>query len=218
MMGLDLPVRMTVIRLSSGEVWLHSPTRWDRRLQNAIEAVGPIGHLVAPSAAHWVFIKDWQQHCPEAVTWAAPKLGDRAQVNKAAVRFDNELGERPPAAWVGEMEQTIIPGGGGFREVAFFHKPSRTLLLTDLIVNLEPEKLPVATRLFAKLTGTLAPDGKAPAYLRLIIGLQRREAAAAAARLVAWAPERVIFAHGRWFERGGTAAIKRSLRWLLHGS
>ncbi len=158
-----------------------------------------------------MFVEDRQRHCSAAVTWAAPKLGNRAQVKKAAVRLDQELWEHPPGAWAGEIEQTIVPGAGGFREMAFLHKPSRTLVLTDLIVNLEPDKLPLTTRLFAKVTGTLAPDGKAPTYLRLIIGLRQREAAAAAARLVAWAPERVIFAHGRWFERDGTAALNRSL-------
>jgi hypothetical protein len=33
--------------------------------------------------------------------------------------------------------------------------------------------------------------------------------------MVAFAPERVIFSHGRWFERDGTAALKRALSWLV---
>lgn len=215
MMGLWLPVRMTVIRLGSGELWLHSPTRFDETLRDAIETLGPIRHLVAPNIAHWSFLKEWQRHCPDASTWAAPNLRQRAQVKKAGVRIDRDLEEDMPDQWAGDIEQTIVPGGGGFREVAFFHKPTRTLVLTDLIVNLEPDKLPLATRAFAKLTGTLAPDGKAPAYLRLIIRMRHKEAAAAASRLVAWAPERVIFAHGRWIERDGAAALRRSLAWLL---
>ena len=213
--GLRMPVRMSVIRLSSGELWLHSPTRFGKRLQQQLEEFGPIRHLVAPNIAHWSFIKDWQRHCPDTTLWAAPNLRQRTQVKKAGLRIDHDLQEKAPDLWAGEIEQAIIPGGGGFREVAFFHKPTRTLLLTDLIVNLEPAKLPRATRTFAKLTGTLAPDGKAPAYLRLAIRMRRREAAAAAARLVGWVPERVIFAHGRWFERDGTEALRRSLAWVL---
>ena len=34
-------------------------------------------------------------------------------------------------------------------------------------------------------------------------------------RLVALDPERVIFAHGRWFERNGAAQLRRSFGWLL---
>jgi hypothetical protein len=160
-------------------------------------------------------VQDWQRRCPDTVTWAAPGLRDRAAVKKAGVRLDHDLGDKAPPGWASDIEQVIVPGGAGFREVAFFHKASRTLVLTDLIVNLEAEKLPVPMRLLGRLTGVLAPDGKAPAYVRLVIRARRREAAAVAAQLVVWRPERVIFSHGRWFERGGTAALQRSFRWLL---
>ena len=82
-MGLQLPVRMTVVRLRSGELWLHSPTQFNEALKQALEAIGPIGHLVAPNVAHWSFVKDWQQHV-SAITWAAPNLRRRAAVKKSA--------------------------------------------------------------------------------------------------------------------------------------
>jgi hypothetical protein len=105
--------------------------------------------------------------------------------------------------------------GAGFREIDFFHAPSRTLVLTDLIVNVEAEKLPVVVRPMARLAGVVAPDGKAPIYLRALVKAKRAAAAQAARRMVDWGPERVIFSHGRWFERDGTAALRRSLTWLL---
>jgi hypothetical protein len=214
-MGMGLPIRMTVVRLGSGDIWLHSPTRFDAALYREIEKLGPVRHLVAPNIAHWSFLKEWQQHCPDPETWAAPELRSRAQVKKSGVRLDRDLHEDAPEVWAEDIQQTVIPGGGGFREVAFFHKPSRTLVLTDLVVNLEASKLPLTSRTFAKLTGTLAPNGKAPAYLRLIIRMRRKDAAAAASRLVAWNPERVIFTHGRWFDRDGATGLRRSLAWLL---
>jgi hypothetical protein len=215
LMRLSMPVRMTVIRLRSGDLWLHSPTRFDQTLRREVERLGPVRHLVAPNIAHWTFLQDWQLHCPNAVTWAAPGLRRRAQVKRSGVRLDHDLDKTAPEAWAGGIDQTIVPGAAGFREIAFLHKVSRTLVLTDLIVNLEANKLPLASRTFAKLTGTLAPRGKAPAYLRVLIRMRRVEAAAAAAQLLAWAPNRVIFAHGQWFERDGTTALKRSLRWLV---
>ena len=122
--------------------------------------------------------------------------------------------ESPPE-WAQDIEQAVIPGTAGFQEVTFFHRPSRTLVLTDLVVNLEAGKLPLHACAFAWATGVLAPDGKAPAYLRLIV--KRRAAAAreAARRLVALDPERVIFAHGRWFDGDGAAQLRRSFGWLL---
>lgn len=213
--GLPLPIRMTVIRLRDGSLWLHSPTRYTEGLHAALERIGPVRHLVAPNIAHWSFMKEWQDRCPAATTWAAPRLRERRQVRKAGLRLDHDLLNLSPAGWVEEIAQAVVPGGGGFREVAFFHRPSRTLLLTDLVINLEAAKLPRAARPLARLAGVMAPQGRAPAYLRLLIRLRRREAAEAAARLVAWEPERVIFTHGACFQQDGTAALRRSLSWLL---
>jgi hypothetical protein len=214
-LGLPLPVRMTVIRLAEGDLWLHSPTRFSEPLKRELEQFGPIRHLVAPNVAHWSFLQDWQRACPEAETWAAPGLRERASVKKAGLRLDHDLGDTAPEAWAGEIGQTVVPGGGGFREVDFFHAATHTLVLTDLVVNLEAEKLPWLMRPAARLAGVTAPNGKAPVYLRFIIRMRRQEAAAAAARLLDWAPARVIFSHGRWFERDGAAALRRSLHWLL---
>ena len=215
LMGLPLPVRMTVLRLEGGELLLHSPTRFGPELKRALDEIGQVRHLVAPSIAHWTFLKDWQQHCPDAVTWAAPGLRKRAQVKASGVRLDRDLPTESPPEWAGEIELVVVPGGAGFREVAFFHRPARTLVLTDLIVNLEADKLPLQARAFAWLTGTLAPDGKAPAYVRWIVKRRRAEAAAAVARLVALAPERVLFAHGAWFARDGTERLRRAFSWLI---
>jgi hypothetical protein len=213
-MGAPLPVRMTVIRLSNGDLWLHSPTRYDDSLRAELERNGRIRHLVAPDIAHWTFMQDWQQRCPDAVTWAAPGLRDRAQVKKSGVRFDRDLGPAPPPEWADDMEQAVVPGMG-FAEVAFFHKPSRTLILTDLVQNLEPEKLPMLMRQVARLTGILAPDGGTPIYLRMILRAKRRAAATAVTRMLAWNPERVVFSHGRWFDQGAAAALRRSFSWLV---
>lgn len=214
-LGLELPVRMTAIRLADGDVILHSPTRFSEGLKRSLDRVGRVRHLVAPNSAHWMFLKAWQQAYPDATTWAAPGLRGRAQVRKSGVRLDRDLGDAAPPEWAGEVEAVIVPGGLGFREVALHHAPTRTLVLTDLLMNLEPQKVPALARPGLRLLGVLAPDGRAMAYLRGIVKMKRGAASRAAARLVAWRPERVVFAHGRWFERDGEARLRRSLRWLL---
>jgi len=214
-MGRVLPVRMTVVRLPGGDLLLHSPTRFTHALQAELERLGRIRHLVAPNVVHWTFLKEWQRACPDAVTWAAPGLRKRSQVRKSGVRLDHDLATIAPAEWGGAIALATVPGGLGFRETALFHRPTRTLMLTDLVVNLEPQKVPAAIRPIARLLGTTAPDGMPPAYLRAVIKLHRPAAAAAAERLLALDPQRVIFAHGRWFERDGAILLRRSLRWLL---
>ena len=213
--GRVLPVRMAVVRLADGGLLLHSPTRFTMALRERLERIGPIRHLVAPNIAHWTFLPEWQRQCPGAVTWAAPGLRERGQVRRSGVRLDHDLGEAAPAEWGGAFALVTVPGGLGFHEVALFHEATRTLLLTDLVLNLEAGKVPALVRPLVRLFGSLAPDAMPPPYLRAVVRMRRPEAARAAERLVGLGPERVVFAHGRWFERDGTARLRHALRWLL---
>lgn len=213
LLGLALPVRMVAIRLSSGGLWLHSPTRFQPALRDALEEIGPIEHLVAPSSGHWTHLRAWQKEIPEAITWAAPGLSRRRQVRHTGLRIDEELGQTAPEAWAGEITQLVV-AGAMFREVAFLHRASRTLLLTDLLANLEADRLPAATRIFARVNGMLAPDGRAPLYLRAALLARRKKAGAAMDKILSWKPERVIFAHGRWFRKDGAARLAEAYSWL----
>ncbi len=213
-LGMPMPVRMTVVRLGNGDLWLHSPTRYTEGLKRELDQQGRIRHLVAPDVAHWSFIRGWQRNCPDCVTWAAPGLRDRPQVHKSGLRIDHDLGAMAPADWAGEIEQVLVQGLG-FSEVDFLHAATRTLVLTDLVQNFESEMLPLPMRLMARLTGVLAPNGGTPLYLRAVIRGKREQAAQAASRMLDWNPDRVIFSHGRWFDRDGTAALRRALAWLL---
>ena len=212
--GLPLPIRMTVIRLSSGDLLLHSPTRFSHALREELEQLGPIKYLLAPNIAHWMFLPDWQAALPNAQVYAAHGLAERQQVRRSGLRIDRELMDVTPDEWSEDI-QLVLLAVPLFTEIELFHKPSRTLILTDLVQNLAPEGLGIVSRAAANLLGITAPDGKAPAYLRMLLRLGGRAVRLAAARLIALAPERVIFAHGRWFDIGGTQQLRRSLGWLL---
>lgn len=211
-MGLKLPIRMTVCRLANGDLLLHSPTPYSAEVASAVEALGRVRHLVAPNIAHWTFLADWQRAYPDAATWAAPGLRDRAQVRASALRINAELGDAAPAEWSDTLDQGVV-AGGGFNEVWFFHRQSRTLVLVDLIENLEPDKLPPIARLVMQVSA--ATRGTTALHLRLPVRLGGAEAKQAIRRIVALEPDRVIFAHGRPFESDGAAQLKRAFSWLV---
>jgi Domain of unknown function (DUF4336) len=216
--GQFLPARMTVIRLPNGDLLLHSPTRYSDALKRQLEGFGRIAHLVAPNSVHWMYMADWQLACPHATTWGVPGLRQRRQVRRSGLLLDFDLSEAAPPEWSDTVDLVMVPGGLGFREAALFHRPSRTLVLTDLVLNLEPPKVPAAMRPIIRLFGSTAPGGMPPPYVRAIFRMRRPAATRAAIRLLKLRPERVIFAHGRWFESNGTEALRRSLRWLLDGA
>jgi hypothetical protein len=212
-LGLELPVRMTIMRLRSGDLLLHSPTRHTRPLAEVIERLGPVRHLIAPSTGHWQFVEDWQRAVPEATIWAVPGLRDRRQVRNSGLSIDRELGIGAPEPWGQEIEQGIIEGGGGFREAWFFHRASRSLLLTDLIDNMERAKLPPLTAFAMQLAG--ATSGTTPYHVRAALLLKREYNRDALRDLVRLNPARVVFAHGEWFERDGGRQLRKALNWLI---
>ena len=212
--GLALPVRMTILRLPGGDLLLHSPTRLAPGLRDAIEGLGRVRHLVAPNSVHWLFLRQWQQVYLEAETWAAPGLRQRRQVRRSGVRLDHDLSETTPSGWEG-LQLVVVPGAMGFREVALFHTPSRTLVLTDLVLDLPMGQAPMLLRPVARMLGVVGSDGKPPVYVRWIIRRRKDEAVQAVERLLALGPERVVFAHGSWFRRDAPAALRHALRWLL---
>jgi hypothetical protein len=99
-------------------------------------------------------------------------------------------------------------------EFEFFHRPSRTLILTDLIENLEGGKLGRGfTRWLARIGGVLHPDGQMPRDMRLTY--PRAELRQAVELMIDWNPERIILAHGRCYPSNGAAELRRAFRWLL---
>ena len=46
---------------------------------------------------------------------------------------------------------------------------------------------------------------------------RRKTLRTAVERMIDWNPERVIFAHGRWFSSAGTDALRQAFRWVLEG-
>jgi hypothetical protein len=210
-MGLVLPVRMTVIRLQDGSVLLHSPIKLTPQLAAAIEALGTISHLVAPTIAHWTFLSEWQRRFPAAVTWGVPGLRDRLQVRASDVRIDRDLGAAAPPEWSADIQQGLLHGLG-FHEAYFFHQPSRTLVLTDLVQNLELEKLPPVTALAARVAR--AAHARTSAHVRATILLGGGRARHEIAQMIALEPEQVVFAHGQWFAENGAARLKQAFDWL----
>jgi hypothetical protein len=211
---IPLPIRMTIIRVQDGSLMLHSPTRYDSTLRRSLEEFGAINHIIAPNSAHWMFVKQWQEHCPSVETWGAPGLSKRWPVKRAGVRLDHELTPDVRTPWSDEISHIIVKGIG-FAEVALMHERSRSLVLADLVQNLEADKLPPVLRPAARLAGVVAPHGRAPVYLRAIVKMKRNEAAAAARRLVNFKPRFVIFSHGQWYAEDATARLASALDWLL---
>ncbi len=212
---IPFPTRMTIIRLPGGDLWVHSPTEPTPELFAAVAGLGPIMHLIAPNSIHYWWVADWHARFPEAKVSVAPGVLQRAARAKRLLPQHSKLSEEADPAWSGVIDQTLAPGGL-LTEVDFFHRLSRTLILTDLIENFEPKRVSSPLlRFLMQAFGATDPDGKAPYDMRLSFWRHRKALRRAVRQMIDWHPERVILAHGRWYEKDGAAELRRAFRWIL---
>ena len=104
--GFGYPTRMAVVRLSDGSAWVWSPVALTDELAGAVQAVGPVHHIVSPNKIHHLFLAEWAERWPRARVYAPPGLARR----KPALRFDAELRDEPDPAWSVDIDQVIFRG------------------------------------------------------------------------------------------------------------
>ena len=205
--GLQIGCRMSVVRLADGSLFLHSPVPHDAETRRALDALGPVRHVVAPNKVHHLFAGAWRDAAPDALLYAAPGLPEK----RSDLRFDRVLDDDAPSAWDGQIDQALCRGIPYTNEVAFCHRGSRTLLLTDLIFNMhDGENL--WTRLWLRAMGIHGELGVG----RHVRHLVRDRAALRESldRILAWDFDRVVVAHGVVLQRAGRRVLRRAFDWL----
>jgi hypothetical protein len=211
---LPFTTRMTVVRLGNGDLFLHSPIAYNAGLADELVSMGRVRHLVSPNQFHYAHIGEWSRAFPDALTWASPGVRRRARARGIDVQFKRGLGSSAPEEWRDDIDQAGIPGGI-FGEIVFFHKRSKTLILTDTILNLELDKLTQPWRFATRMTGMYYPRGQIFFGMRLPMLLQRKKTRATIRTILAWQPERITLAHGRCFESSGSEILRRVFAWAL---
>jgi len=207
--GLNIGTRMTVVRLAGGRLLLHSPIPHAPALEAALAEIGRVAFLVAPSKVHHLWLGPWADAHPDATLVAAPGLREK----RRDLVFHRELGDAPPSDWAAEIDQCLLAGAPSVNEVAFLHRASSSLVLTDFAMSFSGPLDGVATRLWRRAMGL----GDGLATSRLVAWLVRDHAALRPAleRVLSWDFDRIIVSHGHVVEHGGAEALRRAWIGLL---
>ncbi|KAK9798186.1 hypothetical protein WJX73_000651 [Symbiochloris irregularis] len=143
--GVSTTVRMTVVRLqSTGGLFVYSPIAPTKECINLVKELGgEVEYIILSTFAyeHKIYVPPFNRAFPDAQVWVAPGqwsapiplplplLGifptGRLEGDDSAVPFGDELEHRTLCASVGIQQ---------YSEVAFFHKATQTLILTDAVV------------------------------------------------------------------------------------
>ncbi|MCT7981686.1 DUF4336 domain-containing protein [Laspinema sp. A4] len=158
-----VPIRMTVVRLERGGLLVYAPIAPTPECVRQVQALesqhGPVKYIILPTVSgleHKVFVGPFARRFPLAQVFVAPSqwsfplnlplswLGlpqRRTQVlprDSSKVPFADEFDY--------EILGPIDLGLGRFGEVAFFHRSSRSLLVTDTVLSI-PEDPPAVVQL-----------------------------------------------------------------------
>jgi hypothetical protein len=207
-LGLEVGARMTIVRLPDRKLLLHSPIEATPDLVRDVEAIGPVAYLVAPNRLHHLYVHEWQQACPDALLYAAPGL----ETKRPDLTITGVLGDKAESGWQGVLDQVLLGGFPFANEIVFFHRPSATLIATDLAFNFGP-KSPPLTRIVFSLAGSYGR--LSPTLLERLLVRDRAAFRASLTRILAWPFDRVVVAHGEVSEEGGREELVRGYSWLL---
>lgn len=158
-----VPIRMSVVKLKNGGLLIYAPIaptkECIRLVQELVTQHGEVKYIILPTISgleHKVFVGPFARCFPQAEVFVAPNqwsfplnlplswLGFPSQ-RTHILPSDSRL-----APFASDFDYAILGpielGPGRFEEVAFFHKTSQTLLVTDSVLSV-PEDAPSIVQL-----------------------------------------------------------------------
>ena len=212
--GCTFPARMTVIRLDTGHLFIHSPCEIDSQTKAEIAALGRAAFIVGPGNFHYLHVISCQTAFPMAKTFICPGIEGK----RPDILYDGVLGDTPQSEWKADFDQVLVQGSRFMWEVAFLHRASRTLILVDLIENMGDSTPGVnwVLKFFWKLVfGMWNRPKPAPEYQ---LGWKDKKAAKRSlTRILSWDFQQVIIAHGEPIVSDAKKTLREAWRRVLAG-
>jgi hypothetical protein len=206
--GVHMPLRMTVVRHPGARLSLISPVPIDDALALELSALGEVGHLISPSALHHLFLAAARDRYPTARLYLPPGVTAKNPKLVPDVVFTPEGCAGPGT----DLSAQLLEGASRAGEVCLFHAPSRTLIVGDLVFNIQHYR-GIGTGLVLRLGGTRHRLAASRAWRLLRDDPKRLRASIE--RVLAWDFDRLVVGHGEIVPEGARAALVRGLGFLL---
>jgi hypothetical protein len=204
---IQFRTRTTLVRLSDGGLWMHSPIPIEDPDASEIAALGEVQHIVAPNGFHDRFAAAAKARYPNATLWGSPAL----RRSKEKLPVDAWLGETD-APWTDEMRFLCVEGTK-VDEFVFIHLASGTLILTDLLFQI---RYPVnaVTKMVLWMAG-VNKGRLAQSRVWRLATKDRGAAGRSIQQMLEWDFERVVLAHGDFIEGADARQRARDALWWM---
>jgi len=208
--GITMNTRMTVVRLTDGSLWIHSPIQLSDEVAAFLRGLGgQVSVLIAPNKFHHLFIDPWRERYSDAVIYAHEDLKKKVK----SLSNSEALTGTAPTAYSTDLDQVLFSGNPAFREAVFFHRASASIIFTDLMQNLDIEGVGVFGRLYAKFDGVASPDGGVPRLYKWF-STNKRADRVVFETIRQWAPRNVLFCHGEPIIMDAKNLLEREFSYL----
>jgi len=204
--GFAIPTRAFVVRTPDGALVVLSPPPDPEAMRDVAE-LGRVAHLVAPNSFHYLGVPGWSGAFPEAALWLAPGL----RVRRPELPPGHELADGLATPFADVLAHAPF-ADGRVSEVAFLHRPSRTLILTDAAFHVLAA--PLRDRPGWRVLGVWKRFGPSRTA-RTFLLRDRARVAAWIERLCAFDFARIAVAHGELVEGASAATLRASFRAYL---
>jgi hypothetical protein len=195
--------RMTVIEGGDGELALHSAIELEDADIGIIDGLGKVAIVLVPNRFHSSDASFWADRYPEAKVLVPRQI--EAEMAGKLSRVDGVIEDGLP--WGGADFVAYPLAGTKMGEVLFYHRPSRTLITTDIVFHFQREDFRGIAKLFMKLNGALGNFG--PTRLAKRFFIRDKSAFADSMRpVLALDIDHVIMSHGRVLERDGAQRLR----------
>ena len=202
LLGANMQRHVTVIRLGTGEVVVHSTAPFTKRDVDDISALGKVGWVMDTMLRHETFAKDGHAAFP-----AAAFLGPAGFSEAAGFPVQGLL--PAPAAWGDELQVIRLDGLPSMEEHVVFHAPSRTLIVADLFFDHDPAESWWTNLLLSLVAGRKDGPGVSRAVRLAVKDKAAFKRSLDAVR--AWDFDRIIVGHGGIVPTGGKARFDEAL-------
>jgi len=200
--GMEVGRRVTIVRLSSGDLVIHSTAPFTATQVDAISELGRPRFLLDGTTLHDTFSREGRAGFPDC-----PYLVPEGFPKKAAGPDARPLQDLEGLTQ-GELQAIPVNGTRFLREYACYHPASRTLILCDLMLNLVRAKgwTQWAMRHLAGVREWPAIDRP----MRLAV--RDREAfQESLQQIVQWDFQAVIFGHGERIPTDGERIFRQAM-------
>lgn len=205
-LGIDFGGRMTIFRLNSGNLILHSPVIIDNELKNEINEIGNVKYIVAPNKFHHMHLEQCITLFPDADVLCAPGLS----VKRKDIVFTSELAGEFPVEWAGEIETIFVEGIPFFNEVVFYHPKSQTVIFTDLIFNFKSQQS-LGVKIFAWLDG-IYDEPDVSRLVKWFMIRDKNSTRESLEQILSWDFDRVSVTHRDMIETGGKEIVTKAFK------